>query len=53
MVQRRFCFSSQVVPLLPLPPAQSQHAASDLIQEQSVPYQFGVGYSGSGYTQSL
>ena len=22
-----------------LPPAQSQHAASDLIQEQSVPYQ--------------
>ncbi len=36
-----------------LPPAQSQHAASDLIQEQSVPYQFGVGYSGSGYTQSF
>ena len=25
-----------------LPPAQSQHAASDLIQEQSVPYQFGI-----------
>ena len=36
-----------------LPPAQSQHAASDLIQEQSVPYQFGVGYSGSGYTHSF